>query len=356
MRVLITGVTEPSGRAVARMLLAAGHEVVGVDGRRHRYVDPRVEMIVGNPADRHTCARALSGCDGAIHLSTAPATAVATAARETGVRLVVPVTAGHEVPAAVTAADALVVRTALVAGRDLRRGSWRLLETLLGSRGPQDFQLLHNDDLERFLVLAAGTQRTGVVELAAPGTVSGDDARRILRAAGVRYTPWVPRHTRAHPPVLEPVAAYAEWGFRCGWTAREVVDDIARGLPGRRRHGDRFRDRVGAIPLPAHVIPARATTSDGHALEVAAPDGLEGEFDDRVDSRIPVHTATNTSEALPGPMTPLTIDLQAGAIRLGNEAMGRMIALEGIALEHWVSRVTSVLGHSFYINASIGVL
>lgn len=30
MRVLVTGITEPSGRAVARMLLAAGHEVVGL--------------------------------------------------------------------------------------------------------------------------------------------------------------------------------------------------------------------------------------------------------------------------------------------------------------------------------------
>ncbi|RDI54302.1 PEP-utilizing enzyme [Nocardia mexicana] len=355
MRVLVTGVTEPSGRAVARMLSAAGHEVVGIDARRHRYVDPRVDMIVGNPADAPALARALSGCDCVIHLSAASVTTVATAAREAGVRLVVPVSADHDAPA-VSASDALVVRTALVAGRDLRRGSWRLLETLLGSRRSQGFQLLHSDDLERFLVLAAGTQRTGLVELAAPGTVSGDDARRILRAAGVRYAPWLPGHKPARPPVLEPVAAYAEWGFRCGWTAREVVDDIARGLSGRRRHGSGFRDRTGAIPLPAHVIPARATTYDGHALDNAAPDGLEGEFDDRVDARIPVHTATNTSEALPGPMTPLTIDLQAGAIRLGNEAMGRMIALEGIALEHWVSRVTTVLGHSFYINASIGVL
>ncbi|MBB5918630.1 phosphohistidine swiveling domain-containing protein [Nocardia transvalensis] len=336
MRVLITGVTAPSGRAVARMLLAAGHEVVGVDTRRHRYLDPRVEVSDG-------AASVMAGCDCVIHLAAGPVGDVAGAAREAGARLVVPVPAGRDV-ADIVCEDALVVRTAPVAGRRVDR---RVLGMLLNTAGPQDFQLLHSDDLERFLVSAVESRSSGVVELAAPGTVSGDEIRHILQANRAR------RRSSARPPLLDPVAAHEEWGFRCGWTTREVVEDIARGLPGRRRD---LRARLGAIPLPTHVIPSRATTSDGHGLHNAAPDGLEGEFDDRVDDRIPVHTATNTSEALPGPMTPLTIDLQAGAIRLGNEAMGRMLALQGIALEHWVSRVTSVLGHSFDINASIGLL
>ncbi|WP_067692195.1 PEP-utilizing enzyme [Nocardia jejuensis] len=359
MRILVTGVTEPSGRAVARMLLAAGHEVVGLDRQRHRYVDPRVEVTVGDLSDALVCARAVAGADAVVHLAGRAIAGIAGAAADAGVRLVVPVAAGQdssvETIVAGSGADALLVRTPLVAGRRIDAGSWRVLETLVGPRGSGALQVLHYDDLERFLVLAALSQRSGSVALAAPGEVSGDEVRATLRDAGVKYSAWLPRSSTRRER-LDATSAREEWGFRYGWTARETVVDVARGLHGRKANGSGLRDRAGAIALPTHLVPQNALTSDGHPLFAAAPEGLQGEFDDLIDERIPVHTATNTSEALPGPLTPLTIDLQAGAIRLGNEAMGRMIALDGIALEHWVSRVTSVLGHNMYINASIGVL
>ncbi|WP_276313970.1 PEP-utilizing enzyme [Nocardia huaxiensis] len=358
MRILVTGVTEPSGRSVARMLLAAGHEVTGLDRQRHRYVDPRVAVTVADLSDARACAQAVAGVDAVVHLGGPAVAALAKAAREAGVRLVVPVAAGQDsaVEQAVTAsgADALIVRTALVAGRRVDGTSWRALEALTASRGGEGIQVLHFDDLERFLVLAAVSQRGGVVELAAPGEVSADEVKRILRDTGVKYAAWLPKSSSARARV-DAAAARDEWGFRYGWTAQEVVADTARGLHGRKATGSGFADRRGAIPLPTHVVPQNAPTSDGYTLKAAAPEGLQGEFDDLMDDRIPVFTATNTSEALPGPLTPLTIDLQAGAIRLGNEAMGNMIAIEGIALEHWVSRVTGVLGHHMYINASIGV-
>ncbi|MGF6886151.1 phosphohistidine swiveling domain-containing protein/uncharacterized protein YbjT (DUF2867 family) [Nocardia sp. GP40] len=353
MRVLITGITEPTGRAVARMLLAAGHEVAGLDVRRHRYVDPRVPVRVGDCADAATVAAAIEGCDSIIHLSGRPVAAVATAARAAGARVIVPALAGEDTAVAAALAGseaALLVRTALVAGRRVESGGRTVVRTLLGTPAPQGVQLLHTDDLERFLVLAATGDRSGVVDLAAPGEVSAADARRALGSSDVRDGSGIV------PPWLDTTAAQQDWGFRCGWNALEVLEDIARGLAGRKPSGDGFATRAGHIPLPAHVVPSRSPVSDDGPLVDAAPEGWEGEFDDRIDPRIPVCTATNTSEAMPGPMTPLTIDLQAGAIRLGNEAMGHMIALEGIALEHWVSRVTSVLGHNFYINASIGVL
>ncbi|WP_280299948.1 PEP-utilizing enzyme [Nocardia abscessus] len=357
MRVLVTGISDPTGRAVARMLLAAGYEVVGLDRARHRYVDPRVQVITGDPAGPSNCAQAVAGCATVVHLGGSLA-AIAEAARAAGARIVVPVVAGSDSIATdvvrSSGVQALIVRTAPVAGRRVERENWRILAPLLGSRRASGPQVLHTDDFERFLVLAARSPRTGVVELAASGVISHEEARRIVRAAGTRTSRWVSR-TR-HVPLLDATAAREEWGFRCGWNASDVAADIVRGLVGRRFDGDDFVTEAGAIPLPGYVIPTRASTSDGHALVSVAPDGLEGEFDDRVDPAYPVHTATNTSEALPGPLTPLTVDLQAGAIRLANAAMGRMIALEGIALEHWTSRVTTVLGHHIYINASIGVL
>ncbi|MFE6859212.1 PEP-utilizing enzyme [Nocardia sp. NPDC057668] len=358
MRILVTGVTEPSGRSVARMLLAAGHEVIGLDRQRNRYVDPRVETIAGDPADAGLAARALTGADAVVHLAQGPVGAIATAAREAGVRLVVPVVAESdssvERAVAASGADALIVRTALIAGRRVDGGTWRVLENLAGARGAGAMQVLHYDDFERFLVLAALSQRGGTVGLAAPGEVSGDDVRRTLTDAGVKYTAWLGR-SAAGRAVVDTAAARDDWGFRYGWTARETVEDVARGLHGRVSSGSGMKNKRGAIPLPSHVVPQNAPTSDGYQLKASAPQGLQGEFDDLLDDRIPVFTATNTSEALPGPLTPLTIDLQAGAIRLGNEAMGHMIAIEGVALEHWVSRVTGVMGHHMYINASIGV-
>lgn len=358
MRILVTGVTEPSGRAVARMLVAAGHEVTGLDRQRHRYVDPRVVVTVGDLSDANVCAQAVDKVDAVLHLAGRAVANIAAAAMAADKRLVIPVAAGADSTVerivANSGVDALMVRTPVVTGRRVDRDSWRALENLAGSRGGEALQLLHYDDLERFLVLAAVSQRSGVVGLAAPGEVSGDDVRRILKDAGVKYAAWLPRSSSSRA-LIDTTAARDEWNFRYGWTARETVADVARGLHGRKATGSGFRTRRGAIPLPSHTVPQSAPTSDGHPLVSAAPEGYQGEFDDLIDERIPVQTATNTSEALPGPLTPLTIDLQAGAIRLGNEAMGTMIALEGIALEHWVSRVTSVLGHHMYINPSIGV-
>ncbi|WP_309240788.1 PEP-utilizing enzyme [Nocardia sp. BSTN01] len=359
MRVLITGVTTPTGRAVARMLAAAGHDVVGADRVRHRYVDPRIEVHIADAGSAGAYRGIVDGCDVVLDVSDGPVAAVAAAAQEAGARLVVLASPEREDLArtaiAATGARALLVRPASVAGRRTE-GSRPVVRTLLNAGGSQRIPLVHTDDVERFLVLAATSDRTGVVDLVAPELVSGSQARAMLRKAGLRIPPRVPRSGGVRLPDLDPAAAQGDGDFRYGWTGPEVVEDIARGLVGRRPHGTGFRARRGAIPLTDYVIPARAKTSDGHPLEVAAPEGLEGEFDDRVDPRIPVHTATNTSEALPGPMSPLTIDLQAGAIRLANAAMGHMIALDGIALEHWTSRVTSVLGHHIFINASIGVL
>ncbi|MGW4350619.1 PEP-utilizing enzyme [Nocardia sp. NPDC004582] len=357
MRILVTGVTTPSGRAVARMLLAAGHEVVGLDRRHHRYVDPRVTLVAGDPSDTRVWAQAVDSVDAIVHLDAhADITAAAAA---TGMRTVIPVVAesfsSMERPAVSSGANTLLVRTPVVTGRRVDRDGLRALAALARSRDGRAWQLLHYDDLERFLVLAAVSQRTGVVGLAAPGGVSGEDVRRTLSDAGIEN---FRRSWRSATPstTVDIVDAGEEWNFRYGWTAREVLDDVARGLRGRTTGRSGLRARPGAVPLPSHVVPQSTPTSDGHPLIPAAPEGLQGEFDDLVDARMPVHTATNTSEALPGPLTPLSIDLQAGAIRLAQEAMGHMLALEGIALEHFVSRATSVLGHHMFINPSIGVL
>ncbi|MFD7076163.1 PEP-utilizing enzyme [Nocardioides sp. NPDC059952] len=111
----------------------------------------------------------------------------------------------------------------------------------------------------------------------------------------------------------------------------------------------------GRFALPAYVIPNNLPAGDGGTLEPVGPPELQGEFDTLLDPRLSVLTATNTSEAMPGPMTPMTLDLQVAAIRISNEDMGMMLSLEGTALDQQSSMVVSTLGHCVYINASVGV-
>ncbi|MEI7056670.1 PEP-utilizing enzyme [Nocardioides sp. CCNWLW239] len=350
MRVLITGVSGLGGRDLARLLLAGGCEVVGTDSDRHRYVDPRVDMVRAGPADAAAYDRALKGCQAAVHLAAAGHDTLASAAARHGVRVVLPVLAGDDSPAeaALTAAGVplLVVRTAPPAGR---RGDADALRTLAGLlRSSEPWQVLHHDDLTRHLVTAATGETTGTLDLAAPGTVSAAQARELLAAAGVR-----PRLRGVRPRLAAPGLTAGPAGY--GWTAVEAVEDLVRALVGRVVKNGETAPVPGRFALPTHVIPINLPPGEGGRLEPAGPPELQGEFDTLLDPRLSVLTATNTSEAMPGPMTPMTLDLQVAAIRISNEDMGQMLALEGEALDQQSSMVMSTLGHCAYINASVGV-
>lgn len=349
MRVLITGVSGQGGRDLSRLLLAGGHEVAGLDTERHRYVDPHVDMIIADAADTAAWDRALGGCQVVVHL--AGDRHGADAAARNGVRVILPVVAGDDSPAeaALVAAGTphLVVRTAPLAGR---RGDADALRTLAGLlRAQAPWQVLHHDDLTRFLAAVASDEVTGTIELAAPGTVTSAQARDLLAAAGVR-----PRLRGVRPRQAPPRLVAAEPGGY-GWTATEAVEDLVRALVGRTvKRGEAVLAR-GRFALPSYVIPNNLPASDGGHLEPVGPPDLQGEFDTLLDPRLSVLTATNTSEAMPGPMTAMTLDLQVAAIRIANEDMGRMLALEGAALDQQTSMVVSTLGHCVYINASVGV-
>ncbi|TQK69377.1 PEP-utilizing enzyme [Nocardioides sp. SLBN-35] len=339
MRVLITGVATEDGRDVARLLLAAGHEVVGVG--QHRYLDPGVVVV----AD----VDAAGSVDVVVHLAGGPLPVAP------GTRIVLPVPLGESSAAAAAlssaGAEVVVVEVAPVAGRRTDRAALQTLADLLGS-GSAARQVVHHDDLNRALAAVAVDGAPGPFVLAAPGTVSGSEARRLLQVAGVK--PAVPGVSARPAAPLAESAVPAGFGY--GWTAREAVEDLARGLRGTRITKRGAAVESGRFGLPTYVIPNNLPASDGGSLVAAASSAeYQGEFDTLVDPRLAVLTATNTSEALPGPLTPMSLDLQLGAQRISNEGMGRMLALEGAALEQQTSLVLGVLGHCVYINASVGV-
>ncbi len=114
--------------------------------------------------------------------------------------------------------------------------------------------------------------------------------------------------------------------FEFGWQAFDAVADTARGLVGRRPAAAGAVSHGAQLALPVEVVPPAPSDE----LRSAAPDGLEGEFDDRIDPRFPVFGTNGLTEALPGPLTPITLDVQLSGLRTAGRVMGQALALGGV--------------------------
>jgi nucleoside-diphosphate-sugar epimerase len=374
VRILLTGVTGLLGRAVARQLIAAGHGVTGIAAHPHHNLHPDVDFVcasLGDPvllqlagasdvvlhlAPIETAVPGSAGINGLVH--------VAHAAARAGARLIyVSASAGQptlyrqaETLVSSGWAPSLVVRIAPPMGRQL---DWMICRTIgsLLHRKPstEQLRLLHYDDLIRFLVLAVATDGTGLVDLASPDTTDIAAARQLLRSVGQR-----PRlaHLPSWPeliPELDLAAAQEAWQFEFGWSANDSVADTVRGLAGRRLGVRGTTDVPEHLPLPVEVG-LRTEPLDGTVLRSASPEGLEGEFDDRADPRFPVFSAAPLAETLPGPLTPMTLDVQLGGLRAAARAMGLVMAGGDVVAEEWGSRAIAVFGHRPYVGVSASVI
>lgn len=369
VRILITGVTGALGRSVARCLLASGHEVGGIAEACHDYLDPGVDFVCGGLGDP-VLQDLADDADAVIHLApvddAAPGSAgidglvrVVDAAARGGARLLFPSQAagsperyGHAEKLVSSGwAPSLVIRMAPPVGRQLDWMVTRTAATLLRTKESSAVRLLHVDDLHRFLVRAVATDRTGVVDLATADTTSVVAARRLL--AGVDRLPRRVRPWSQLTPKLDVAGLQHDWDFECGWTASDAVADLARGLTAPGRDSNAATVLPSGLPLPLEAIP-RGVSSDGTPLLTAAPEGLEGEFDDKIDPRFPVFGATSADGALPGPLSPMSLDVQLSALRTANRATGHVLALRGPLANEWESRRVAVFGHRLYAGLSTG--
>ncbi|MDM3972854.1 NAD-dependent epimerase/dehydratase family protein [Mycobacterium marseillense] len=373
MHILVTDATGALGRLVAGQLIAAGHTVSGIAELPHPCLDRNVEFVCASLRDR--ALRELTDeADAVIHLApidpSAPGSAgmdglarVTDAAARAGSRLLfVSQAAGR--PELYRPAEDLVssswgptavIRIAPPVGRQLDWMVCRTVATLLRSKvSAHPMRVLHLDDLMRFLVLALNTDRTGVVDLASPDTVNMVTAWRVLRAADPRSRPHRVRSWALLTPELDVAAAQEDWMFSYGWHALDAVADTARGLVGRRLDTAGAINQGGQLALPVEVLPhARRPDDDVHT---AAPEGLEGEFDDQIDARFPVFSAAALAEALPGPLTPITLDVQLSGLRAASRVLGQVLALGGVADAEWGSRAIAVFGHRPYVGVSVNMV
>lgn len=253
-------------------------------------------------------------------------------------------------------APGLVIRIAPPVGRQLDWMVCRTVATLMRNRvSAQPMRVLHLDDLVRFLVLAVSTDRTGVVDLATPDTTNVVTAWRLLRSVDPRMRLHGARGWSQLIPQMDTTAAQEVWGFEYGWQALDAIVDTARGLVGRKLEPTGAITTPGPLALPVETVP-RLQPSDGAPLRSAAPDGLEGEFDDRIDPRFPIFSAASLAEALPGPLTPITLDVQLGGLRAAARAMGQVLALGELVGDEWASRAIAVFGHRPYIGVSANIV
>jgi nucleoside-diphosphate-sugar epimerase len=373
VHILVTDATGALGRLVAGQLIAAGHTVTGIAELPHPCLDRNVEFVCASLRDR--ALRELTDeADAVIHLApidpSAPGSAdmdglarVTDAAARAGSRLLfVSQAAGRpelyrpaEDLVASSWGPTVVVRIAPPVGRQLDWMVCRTVATLVRAKvSAQPMHVLHLDDLMRFLVLALNTDRTGVVDLASPDTVNLITAWRVLRATDPRSRLHRVRSWSQLIPELNVSAAQEDWLFEFGWYALDAVADTARGLVGRRVDTAGAINHGGRLALPVEVLAhPRRTADDAHS---AAPEGIEGEFDDQIDPRFPVFSGSALNEALPGPLTPITLDVQLSGLRAANRVLGQVLALGGAVDEEWGSRAIAVFGHRPYVGVSVNMV
>ncbi|OBF02363.1 hypothetical protein A5730_23600 [Mycobacterium sp. ACS4054] len=372
MQILVTDATGALGRLVARQLIAAGHTVTGIAERPHPFLDGNVEFVCA-PL-RHPVLRELAEeADAVIHLApidtTAPGSAdidllahVTDVAARAGDRLLfVSQAAGQpelyrpaEELVSTSWGPSLVVRIAPAVGRQLDWMVCRTVATLLRTKvSAQPMRVLHIDDLVRFLVSSLDSDRTGVVDLASPDTVNMITAWRMLRSADPRSRLNRVRSWARLIPDMDIAAAQEDWSFEFGWQALEAVADTARGLVGRQIGPAGATGHGRQLAIPVEIAPRLPPSAEEHS---AAPEGVEGEFDDRIDPRFPIFSAANLAEALPGPLTPITLDVQLSGLRAANGVLSHVLALGGVTGDEWGNRAIAVFGHRAYVGVSVNMV
>ncbi|BBZ33505.1 NAD-dependent epimerase/dehydratase family protein [Mycolicibacterium confluentis] len=347
MHILITGADSVIGQTAAARLAAAGHRVVGVVQRTPSGLDRRVEWVRAG-LEAAALQRLANSADAVLHLAPiepdvphsagiAGVVQVSHVAARAGARLLFVSQAAGD-PALYRQAEELVASSwtpsliIRVAALVSRQRDW-MVDRTAAAIGSADVdtrvRVLHTDDLHRFLLRSIGSHRTGTVDL---GTepVPASSARRWLDGAGRRRRRG-PAWPVLHAP-LDTGALRNEWDFSLGWGAAEALADMGRTVVAGP-----------VIPVAEVVTPSPGARASTHS----------GEFDDTIAAAFPMFSAWGTSDALPGPLTPMTIDVQGRGLRAAHRVTSEILGLRGELAGEWQHRSTAVFGHRLFTGVSV---
>jgi nucleoside-diphosphate-sugar epimerase len=303
MKVLVTGATGVYGRSVVARLQRAGHEVVAMARNPPKSLPAGVRFAQADVRDLAAVQAAMTGCDVVAHLafvvtpmksreesrriSVGGTQNVVEAIRRTGARRLVFVSSAmsyganpdnpplfteqHEqrpAPDYVYGTDkvaaeraiiesgieAVMARTAVTVGRNIDNLLVDIFAApaIVGIKGVDvRYQLVHQDDVGRFVALACEQGPPGPVNVSPPDFLP---LRRIAEILGKRYVEvseaqalkgikFMWEHDLAditpgeaagisYLPRMATDRLQREWGFECAWTTAEAVLDLRRAVTG----------------------------------------------------------------------------------------------------------------------------
>jgi phosphohistidine swiveling domain-containing protein/nucleoside-diphosphate-sugar epimerase len=280
--------------------------------------------------------------------------AVLDAMRRAGVRRLVvmssamadrPSADGLEHRVTTSGVDTLLVRMAPVMGRDSVGVTQRRFAApviLGGKNGGNTTQFVHPDDVARFVGDAVeNPEWTGTVNLAASDSLT---LRQVAAILDKRY--FQLRRTIANCAIVD-TTRLGELGFVPSWSSRDCVMDFRKA---NREHIYLGSKRI-RLPLRFPWVKAPEPRRDGSHRRPATDDN--GEFDTDVDPDWAVYTAVNTSEAFPGPMTPLSLELSLKGMRAMGALAVDLLRLDGALRRAVVQDQTGSFGHRIYANLSV---
>jgi nucleoside-diphosphate-sugar epimerase len=327
MKVLVTGATGPLGRAVSRRLIAAGHDVTAMARRAPARPVAGVNFVAGDIQDGQAIRSGMAGCDAVVHLAwvVAPLKSEAeTAAINLGgtqnildamtatgcSRLVFSSSvlaygavpghppklaeederrpepqhcyAAHKKTAedmiTATAPDSVLVRSGIIAGRDVDNTIFRFFSSpALPVPDPdQAQQFVHTDDVARFTAEAVDGRRSGPVNITGDGVLTMREiaeimgrplitvSERLLRAGinaawKLQASELAPAEVGAllYMPIVDTTRLRKEWGFTCAWSSREALTDMARAAHGRITLGKKTLRLPWRVPPGSDPNPGR---------------------------------------------------------------------------------------------------
>ena len=320
MRVLVTGATGAFGAPLCAALARRGVEVHAMARRQPATLAPGVRFVAGDVCDAAGVDAAIAGVDRVVHLAWLVGVShdptqgerinvegtrnVLRAMRKHGTQKLVFSSSviaygshpGHppfreddplrpsetlqygvhkrqiEGEIAESSVPSLVVRPAPVVGRSVTSQSAQIFATpfLVGVPGEvSPWQVIHQDDVMRFLVEGTLGERTGTVNLGGEDHVPLDRIGEILGRRVVRIPLWVLQaglgalwHLRLSdidPGALETLRAVPiadttrlreSFGFHCAWSGVDALVDTRRVIAGINRLGSWEFRRGYAPALP----------------------------------------------------------------------------------------------------------
>jgi nucleoside-diphosphate-sugar epimerase/phosphohistidine swiveling domain-containing protein len=276
---------------------------------------------------------------------------------------------------AASGVEAVITRPAIALGSRAISYAARLfgMPALTSVRGVDiRWQLIHVDDVARFHADACFSHQTGTVNLAAPDVLTSRELADALhrplvtlpRSAMDRALAFTWKHHLANiepatldgltwPPVVDTTRLSRDWGFTCSMSGLEAAQDAGRVFERAVYLGARRVDAPWRMTWAPTEVLADLPPADDAGLVHPGPEDLRGELDSRIDPRFPTYSASNLSEAFPGPMSPLSLDIALTAIRGSGAAMAELLLLADPERTELSTRPIISAGHRLYVNVSV---